>query len=277
MSMVKVYFWYTSRDSTLQDTARHCKNLQPLQRTETHCNTLQYTGYASHRDMAAIPVWQHTATHRNTLHRTATHCIAQQRTATHCNTLQYTEYALHRDMAAIPLLALYASTETRRESKTKKRGEISHTRRDSKIKQRGETFDTERESKTKKRRESSHTRRESARTSILPAAGWSLAPLSHVTWASREPRDTSRESRHTCVSVMVPIEYIAICIHTHLSCQQRAYHSPPWVTSHECVPRHMKRVIAHTCVSHGTHEMYHHMYTYTFSLLPAGFRKISWC
>jgi len=172
MSMVKVYFGYTSRDSTLQDTARHCKTLQ---RTATHCNALQHTAVHWIHIASRDSTLQDTARHCKTLQRTATHCNALQRaatrcntlqytgytlhrvtahcktlqplqplqrTATHCNTLQYTEYALHRDMAAIPWLALYASTETRRESTTKKRGEILHTRRDSKIKQRRETSDT---------------------------------------------------------------------------------------------------------------------------------------
>jgi len=54
-----------------------------LQHTATHCNTLQRT--ATH--WTHLNALEHTAIHWNTLQRIATHCNSLQQTATHCNTL----------------------------------------------------------------------------------------------------------------------------------------------------------------------------------------------
>jgi len=65
-----------------------------VQRTATHCNTLQNTATHCATHCNAL---QHTrnneasATHYN-VQRTATHCNALQRTATHCNALQRTAH-----------------------------------------------------------------------------------------------------------------------------------------------------------------------------------------
>jgi len=79
------------------NTATHCSTLRYgtwlIQRTTTHCNTLQHPA-------TPCNTLQHTATHCNTLKHTATHCNTLQHpatpcstlhhTATHCNTLQHT-------------------------------------------------------------------------------------------------------------------------------------------------------------------------------------------
>ena len=67
-------------------TAAHCNILQhtaikhPAIHSATHCNTLQRT--ATHCDILG-----HTATHCNKLQNTATHCYTLKYAATHCNTL----------------------------------------------------------------------------------------------------------------------------------------------------------------------------------------------
>jgi len=89
-------------------TATHCNTLQ---RTATHCNTLQHT--ATHCNTL-----QHTATHCNTYRdltwwrsRTA-HCNALQHTATHCNTLQHaaTHIGIQRGDAQGLLTAAHCNT-----------------------------------------------------------------------------------------------------------------------------------------------------------------------
>jgi len=67
-------------------TATHCNTLR---RTATHFNLRQYRFKKGH----LLPTPLHcntTATHYNTLQNTATHCNTLQHTATHCNTLQHT-------------------------------------------------------------------------------------------------------------------------------------------------------------------------------------------
>jgi len=67
-----------------------------LQRTATHCNTLQHTatlqcrwaGAAFKKSVCFKTLQytpQHTAAHGNILQHTATHCNTLQHTATHCN------------------------------------------------------------------------------------------------------------------------------------------------------------------------------------------------
>ena len=68
--------------NTLQRTATHCNTLQH----KLQCNALQHTATHCNRIIDALPTrrHQHTATHCNTLQHTTTHNTLQ-RTATHCN------------------------------------------------------------------------------------------------------------------------------------------------------------------------------------------------
>ena len=104
------------KSNTLQRTATHCNTLQhkkkiaeianrthcnTLQHTATHCNTLQHTATQKMNSRnCKLNTLQHTATHCNTLQHKkklqklqiehiATHCNTLQYTATHCNTLQH--------------------------------------------------------------------------------------------------------------------------------------------------------------------------------------------
>jgi len=93
--------------NTLQHTTSHCNTtLQHNTRNlicTTHCDTLRVCIYEE-TACASVPL-PHTATHRNTLQHTATHCAyvymkklhayhyrsnKLQHTSTHCNTLQHT-------------------------------------------------------------------------------------------------------------------------------------------------------------------------------------------
>ena len=87
-----------------------------LQRSPTHCNSLQHTQQAAthYTHCSALPLTathcntlQHreSAPHCNTLQHTTAHCITLQHTATHCNTQQHTikapeEYGLPRQGCA---------------------------------------------------------------------------------------------------------------------------------------------------------------------------------
>ena len=72
-----------------------------LQHTATHCNTLQRTATSprAYRLCEFVTLFytalhcntlQHTATHCSTLQHTAAHCRTLQNTAAHCRTLQHT-------------------------------------------------------------------------------------------------------------------------------------------------------------------------------------------
>jgi len=73
---------------------------KPVTLTATHCNTLQRTATCSNLHHARGKVIGSktrpasneygTATNSNTLQHTATHCNTLQHTPTHCNALQYT-------------------------------------------------------------------------------------------------------------------------------------------------------------------------------------------
>jgi len=92
----------------VQRTATHCNTLQ---HTAIHCNTLQHTATrcntpASRGDICTrmrhwcagfllATHWQHTVAHCNTQELTATHCSTLQHTGTHCNTQEFT--ATHRN------------------------------------------------------------------------------------------------------------------------------------------------------------------------------------
>ena len=60
----------------LERTATHCDTLQHIAK---HCNALQHTA-------TYCIILQHIATPCNTLHHTASHCNTLQHTATHCST-----------------------------------------------------------------------------------------------------------------------------------------------------------------------------------------------
>ena len=96
---------YCHDDSTASHYTRK------LQRTASHCNTLQHTATANeHKTTPFVLGASHSATHCNTLQHTATHYnTLQQRkkhkttpfvleashSATHCNTLQHTATRVH--------------------------------------------------------------------------------------------------------------------------------------------------------------------------------------
>ena len=85
----------------MQRTATHCVTLQhTAKHTATHCNTLQHTatecinhnvrvvqGDSQH---VAINTLQHTATHYNTAQHTASHCVTMRHTTSQCSTLHNT-------------------------------------------------------------------------------------------------------------------------------------------------------------------------------------------
>jgi len=64
-------------------------NVNTLQHTATHCNTLQLKHVFHFRILPPSTVATHIATHCSTLQHTAAHCNTLQHTATHCNTLQH--------------------------------------------------------------------------------------------------------------------------------------------------------------------------------------------
>jgi len=94
------YDWHCNASS---HTATHCNNT-----TATYyCNTLQHTAthilYLCERSCTGV----YTATHRNTMQRTAHDLILQHTTATHCNTLlQRTAFI----WGAVQMVALHHTT-----------------------------------------------------------------------------------------------------------------------------------------------------------------------
>ena len=67
-----------------------------LQHTATHCNTLHYSATLCKTCLCPPPapqnplVYDGSATHCNTLQHTATHCNTLEHTTIHCDTLQHT-------------------------------------------------------------------------------------------------------------------------------------------------------------------------------------------
>jgi len=75
----------------LRQTARITDHelIMTLHHTASHCNSMQRTATLQHTETHWNTL-QHSATHCNTLQDTARHCNTLQLTATHCNTLQHT-------------------------------------------------------------------------------------------------------------------------------------------------------------------------------------------
>jgi len=84
----------------LQSSATHC-DTSTLQRTATHCNTLQHT--ATHFDTSTL---KHTATHCYTLRRSAIHCNTLQREHLHVVGVTYLKRNLFSSRFS-PLVRLY--------------------------------------------------------------------------------------------------------------------------------------------------------------------------